>query len=66
MYVYTYVLGVWGIGLATPQTKLDNVPLGMDNYSWVLQSDGCIYHSGVKVAQVKDCPIEGDIVVRNY
>ena len=61
-----FLLGSWGVGLATPQTKLDNVPLGMDNHSWVLCSDGCIYHSGVKVAKVKDCPAEGDLVVRNY
>ena len=57
---------MWGIGLATPHAKLDNVPLGMDNHSWVLHSDGCIYHSGVKVATVKNRPVEGDIVVRNY
>jgi len=59
-----YTLGVWGIGLATPNTQLDNVPLGMDNHSWVLHSDACIYHSGAKVAQIKDHPVEGDIIVR--
>ena len=60
-----HLLGVWGIGLATPNTQLDNVPLGMDNNSWVLHSDGCIYHSGAKVAKIKDCPVEGDVIVRN-
>lgn len=59
-----YTVGVWGIGLATLNTQLDNVPLGMDNHSWVLRSDGCIYHSGAKVATVKDRPVEGDIIVR--
>ena len=59
----TYLSGIWGIGLATPNTQLNTVPLGTDNHSWVLRSDGCIYHSGVKVAKVKDCPVEGDIIV---
>ena len=64
LVIYVHIFsGVWGIGLATPNTQLDSVPLGMDNHSWVLHSDGCIYHSGVKVAKVKDCPVEGDIVV---
>ena len=63
--MYVDFLGVWGIGLATPNTQLDSIPLGMDNNSWVLHSDGCIYHSGAKVAKVKDCPVEGDVIVKN-
>ena len=56
-------VGVWGIGLATHNTQLDEIPLGMDKHSWVLRSDGTIFHNGENIATVKESPVEGDVIV---
>ena len=36
----------------------------MDKHSWVLRSDGTIFHNGENIASVKESPVEGDIIVR--
>lgn len=58
-----FLVGIWGIGLATPNTQLDDVPLGMDRHSWVLRSDGTAFHNGENIATVKESLVEGDIIV---
>jgi len=63
-HLYICFVGVWGIGLAARNTQLDEVPLGMDKYSWVLRSDGTIFHNGENIATVKESPLEGDVIVR--
>ena len=39
-FVFLYCLGAWGVGVATSAVRLDHVPLGNDQSSWVLTSDG--------------------------
>lgn len=58
-----HVLGVWGVGLATSSIRLDNVPLGTDQLSWVLTSEGNTLHNGDVISQLGKKPMEGDIVV---
>jgi hypothetical protein len=58
--------GVWGVGLATSAVQLDTVPLGRCNESWVLHSDGKVYHNREVVATAGEIPQEGDIVCVTY
>lgn len=57
--------GVWGLGVALRTCTLDNVPLGTDIQSWVLRSDGTVFHGGQACAPhvAKDFE-DGDILVR--
>ena len=55
--------GVWGVGLATPLVQVDKVPLGGDNHSWVLTSEGTTIHNAEVITTVKERLGEGDIVV---
>ena len=55
--------GVWGVGLATPMVQVDSVPLGNDQQSWVLTSDGTTLHNGEIISRLKVKPEEGSIVV---
>lgn len=55
--------GVWGVGLATPMVQVDSVPLGNDQQSWVLTSDGTTLHNGEVISRLKVKPEEGSIVV---
>ena len=57
------VSGVWGVGLATPMVQVDNVPLGNDQHSWVLTSDGTAIHNSEVISRLKVKPEEGSIVV---
>ena len=56
----------WGIGVATSNTDLDDVPLGKDAQSWVLTSDGTIVHNGTVVGQLQDKPLEGNVIGVSY
>lgn len=56
-------LGVWGVGLAAASVRLDTVPLGNDQHSWVFSSDGTTLHNGEVISQLLKKPVEGDIVV---
>ena len=56
-------LGVWGIGLATRKCDLNRLPLGNNDESWVLRSDGSISHNGEVAHQLKVVPDEGDVIV---
>ncbi len=67
MYTLLVIIGVWGIGLATSSVLVDNIPLGNDQHSWVLTSDGSTLHSGeVLSPQLKEKPVEGDILVSEH
>ena len=55
--------GVWGVGLATPMVRVDSVPLGSDQQSWVLTSEGTTVHNGEVISRLKEKPAEGDILV---
>lgn len=57
--------GVWGVGLATSSVRLDNVPLGNDQLSWVLTSDGTTLHNNEVISRLKEKPAEGDILVKS-
>lgn len=57
------ITGVWGVGLATPMIQVDVVPLGNDQHSWVLTSDGTTLHNGEVISRLKVKPEEGSIVV---
>ena len=57
------VTGVWGVGLATPAVQVDTVPLGNDQNSWVLTSEGTTLHNGEVISRLKVKPEEGSIVV---
>ena len=51
------------MGLATSSVRVDNIPLGSDQQSWVLSSDGTTLHNGEVISQLKENPVEGDILV---
>ena len=57
------ITGVWGVGLATPAVQVDSVPLGNDQNSWVLTSEGTTMHNGEVISRLKVKPEEGSIVV---
>ena len=54
---------MWGVGLATPMVRVDSVPLGSDQQSWVLTSEGTTVHNGEVISRLKEKPAEGDILV---
>ena len=62
-FLFFCVAGVWGVGLATPMVQVDSVPLGNDQQSWVLTSDGTTLHNGEIISRLKVKPEEGSIVV---
>ena len=55
--------GVWGVGVATPLVRVDQVPLGGDTHSWVLTSEGSTVHNAEAITRLKEKPSEGDVVV---
>ena len=61
-----HTIGVWGVGVATPSVRLDTVPLGNDQHSWVLTSEGKTLHNGEVIAMLEDKPVEGDMMVRKW
>lgn len=67
MYIFSIIIiilsGTWGVGLATANVRVDTVPLGKDQQSWVLTSDGTTLHNGEVIAQLSKKPMEGDTVV---
>ena len=64
--VFVNFEGVWGAGVATSSVNVDDVPLGSDNKSWILTSDGTTIHNGQIVDRVKEKVSEGSIVVSVY
>lgn len=60
-----YTTGVWGVGVATPLVRVDQVPLGGDAQSWVLTSEGATVHNAEAITKLKERPGEGDVVVRD-
>lgn len=54
----------FGIGLAAAAVDLNRVPLGDDDKSWVLRSDGTVRHSGQTLFQLPDTQVlhEGDVI----
>ena len=52
--------------MATPSVRLDTVPLGNDQHSWVLTSEGKTLHNGEVIAMLEDKPVEGDMMVRKW
>ncbi len=58
-----FCAGVWGVGLATPMVRVDSVPLGSDQQSWVLTSEGTTLHNGEVISRINEKPAEGDILV---
>jgi len=53
--------GIWAVGLASKECDLNVIPLGKDNFSWVLRSNGTVMHADTAV--LKDVPLdvtEGD------
>lgn len=58
--------GVWGVGLATQRCGLDKVPLGDTEESWVLRSDGKLFHKNVEKGTLSQQPVEGDVLGLSY
>lgn len=60
-----FIVGVWGIGVATQKVNLNQVPLGRDTNSLVLRHDGSVYHNNEEKNRLpaNNLPQEGDIVV---
>lgn len=63
MIIIIIHVGSWGIGLATRRVDLNKVPLGNDNDSWILRSDGCIYHNAIRLFTIEHRFEEGDVLV---
>ncbi len=59
-FVYS---GVWGIGMATRQCNLHQVPLGNDKEAWVLRNDGTLWHNNTEKGHLPEVPQEGDVLV---
>lgn len=60
-----FIVGVWGIGVATQKVNLNQVPFGRDTNSLVLRHDGSVYHNNEEKNRLpaNNLPQEGDIVV---
>ena len=58
--------GVWGVGVATPLVRVDQVPLGGDTHSWVLTSEGSTVHNAEAITRLKEKLSEGDAVVSEH
>ena len=57
--------GIWAVGLASKECDLNVIPLGKDNFSWVLRSSGTVMHAdNVVVNDVAFDVTEGDYLVR--
>merc|ERR1719354_530900 len=54
--------GVWAIGLASKECDLNLVPLGKDNFSWVLRSCGSLMHADTPVHNITLDVTEGDFL----
>lgn len=54
--------GIWGLGLATYNTNLNNAPGGIDPESWVLTHEGCLKHNNLELRKTEHTLQEGDIV----
>jgi len=63
MMYYFHMPGVWGIGVATRNCGLQNVPLGVDCDSWVLRHDGSLNHNGSETFRLPQTLQEGDVIV---
>ena len=63
IHTFNDITGVWGVGLATPMIQVDTVPLGNDQHSWVLTSEGTTLHNGEVISRLKVKPEEGSVVV---
>nr|CAG4642085.1 EOG090X0EPP [Eurycercus lamellatus] len=58
--------GVWGIGLGSEKADLNTVPMGSDNDSWVLCSDGSLRHNKEEMHRITQLPQEGDTIGVSY
>ncbi|XP_022102011.1 SPRY domain-containing protein 7-like [Acanthaster planci] len=54
--------GNWGFGVATRKCSLNILPLGSKAESWMLRSDGTIYHNGECLNKLEAEIAEGDII----
>ena len=54
---------MWGVGLATRNTDLNQSPGGHDAESWVLCWDGVFRHNNTELHKIQDSAQEGDILV---
>ena len=54
---------MWAIGLASLRCDLNMVPLGKDQYSWVLRSDGALMHNNIAIDNIQLTVSEGDYLV---
>lgn len=54
----------FGIGLVSSKVDLNRIPLGNDNKSWILRSDGSIWHDGKQLYSLTDGRViqEGDVI----
>lgn len=57
--------GIWGVGLATRASDLNNPIGGMDAESWALNSDGIVRHNQQELHKLQNLAQEGDIIVSN-
>jgi hypothetical protein len=58
------LIGLWGVGLATRNTDLNQSPGGRDAESWVVCWDGVFRHNNTELHKIQDSAQEGDILVR--
>lgn len=58
-----FLLGVWGVGLATRTSDLNEAPGGNDSESWVFCHDGVYRHNKKEIQSITKYPVEGDVIV---
>eukprot|EP00128_Syssomonas_multiformis_P011576 Colp12_sorted_trinity150504_noHs@9669 len=62
----SYISGVWGLGVATKNVSLGQVPFGACKSSWVLRSTGETFHNGKVLEKVNKPFEEGDVIGCSY
>eukprot|EP01135_Chromosphaera_perkinsii_P009991 Nk52_evm26s1992 gene=Nk52_evmTU26s1992 len=58
--------GVWGVGVASRDVNLDNVPMGACKSSWVLRSDSTLCHNNEIYCKLEEEFEEGDVIGCSY
>jgi len=58
--------GVWGLGVATRNSALENGPFGNDTDSWILRQTGELFHNKMTIGKIEPGFQEGDIFGISY
>eukprot|EP00042_Codosiga_hollandica_P039277 m.327535 g.327535 ORF g.327535 m.327535 type:complete len:193 (-) comp55582_c0_seq8:951-1529(-) len=60
--IHANPFSLWGLGVALKKCDLASLPLGKSAASWVLRSDGTVFHADTLIARVSAKFEEGDVL----